>query len=533
MTPLVTFTGTGQLLRFVLRRDRVRLLVWVGVLAALMGISAASVVSLYSTPEALRSYAALAEGNTAIIIQAGPGHGLADDPTTGAVLMNESGIWMSIAVALMSLFMVTRQTRHEEETGRAELVRAAPVGRHAPAAAAMVGVLIANIAVAAAIAVSIIVQGFAVSGSVAFAASLVGAGMVFAGISLVCGQIASTARAATGLATATIGVSFVLRAVGDVGDGRLSWLSPIGWAQAIRAFADERWWVLLVPAAVTIGLVITADALTSRRDMGSGLVPQRPGRPEASPGLTGALGLAIRLQRGAVIAWASGMAVFGFFMGVVGNEADAILTDSPELADFFVAFGEGSLVDAFLAAVMLMLALAASGFTISAVLRLRTEETEGRVDPLLTAPLTRRAWMASHLTVATVGTVVIMVAGGLGMGTGYAIAASEPGRVLTLVGAALALVPAMLVLGGVTAALFGVLPRWTLAAWAVFAVALSIGLLGDVLRLPSTMQAISPFVHAPTLPGGDIDALAIAGLVAVTAALATLGLTGIRQRDLS
>lgn len=531
MTGFATFAGTGQLLRFVLRRDRVRLLIWVVVLSALMGISAASVVSLYGTPEALRNYATLAEGNTAIIVQAGPGHGL-DDPTTGAVLMNESGIWMFISVSVMSLFMITRHTRHEEESGRAELVRAAPVGRHAPAAAAMLGALIANAAVATAVAVSIVVQGFALAGSVAFASSLVGVGMVFAAISLVSGQIASSARAATGSAVAMIGVSFVLRAVGDVGDGRLSWMSPIGWAQAIRAFADERWWVLLIPAVATVGLVIAADALTSHRDMGGGLVPQRPGRPEASPGLRGAFGLALRLQRGAIIAWVGGIAVFGVFMGVVGNEADAILTDSPEMADFFAGFGDGSLTDAFLSAVMLLLALTASGFTISAVLRLRTEEGEGRVDALLTTPLTRRTWMASHLTIAASGTVVIMAVGGLAMGLGYAIAAGEPGRVLPLVWAGLALVPAMLVLGGIAAALFGVVPRWTLGVWAAFAVALAVGLLGDVLRLPSTLQGVSPFVHAPALPGGEVDALALAALVAVTAGLATLGLTGIGRRDL-
>lgn len=526
-----TLTGATALLRLVLRRDRVRLVVWATVIVGLVAVSAASVIRLYDTSESLASYAELVRGNAALTVQAGPGYGL-DEPTTGSVLMNEMSIWTIVAVALMSIFMVTRHTRAEEETGRAELLRAAPVGRHATAVAAVAGVLLANVVVGAGVALVLVVVGLGVAGALAFGAALVGAGMVFAGVALTAGQVASSARATNGAATAAVGAAFVLRAVGDVGDGRLSWLSPIGWAQAIRPYADERWWVLLLPLGATIGLVLAADALTSRRDLGGGLIPQRAGPPVASPGLGSSLGLAVRLHRAPVIGWCVGIAAIGFFYGVVAVEAEALLADNPEMADFFAQFGERSLTDAFLATSMLMLALIGSGATISAVLRLRGEEMAGRVDALLATPLPRQRWMLGHLAVASAGTVLVMVSGGLATGAGFATVTGEAEEMVRVTGAALVMIPAMLVLGGVTAALVGLLPRWSLVAWAGLALAAVVGLLGDVLDLPGWVRDLSPFGHVPSLPGGTFTLGPLIVLAGVAAALAAGGVAGIRHRDL-
>ena len=44
-------------------------------------------------------------------------------------------------VALMSMFIVGRHTRAEEQNGRSELIGAAPVGRFAPVTAALIVVV--------------------------------------------------------------------------------------------------------------------------------------------------------------------------------------------------------------------------------------------------------------------------------------------------------------------------------------------------------------------------------------------------------
>jgi ABC-2 type transport system permease protein len=529
-----TLTGTRQLLRLVLRRDRVRLAIWVLALAGLTAISTASVVSVYATPQDLASYAELIRGNTAMIVQSGPGYGL-DEPTVGAVLANEMSMWSVIAVALMSIFMVTRHTRAEEETERSELLRAGPIGRHAAAAAAMVGVLIANVAVAIGVVLAMLAYDMPTAGSLAFGAAMAAAGMVFAGLALVAGQVASSARAANGSAAAMVGVAFAFRAIGDVSDGALSWLSwlsPIGWAQAARPFADERWWVLAIPLASTVALVVAADWLTSRRDLGAGLIPQRPGPATAGPGLSSTFGLAVRLHRGSIIGWSVGLAAVGFFYGAVAVEAEVLLTENPEMADFFAQLGEGSLTDLFLATALLMLALIASGYTVSAVLRLRGEEADGRVDSLLSGPVPRRTWMGGHLLVAAVGSVIVIGAGGAATGIGFAVASGDGGEIGRLFGGALAMVPAMLVLGSVAAALFGVLPRWAMVAWAGVAVAVVVGLFAELMGLPQTVRDVSPFSHVPAVPAASIEIVPLVVLAAVAAVLAVVGVLGLERRDL-
>ena len=66
----------------------------------------------------------------------GPGYGTTNY-TLGAMMANELSVRGHAGDAIMSLLLVVRHTRAEEEDGRAELVRAGAVGRRAPLAAAL------------------------------------------------------------------------------------------------------------------------------------------------------------------------------------------------------------------------------------------------------------------------------------------------------------------------------------------------------------------------------------------------------------
>ena len=525
-------TGTRRLLWLVLRRDRFRIAMWMSGLVGLMAVSASSVVALYTTREDLEGYARTVRGNSALIIQAGPGYGL-DDPTLGAVVMNETAQWLFIAAAVMSVFMVVRHTRTEEEAERAELVRAAPVGRHAALASAILGTLIVNAAIAAGNVVALLAFGLPAAGSLAFGASMVGVGMVFAAVAAVAAQIASGSRAALAIAGGVIGVAFVLRAIGDVGNGVLSWASPIGWAQSIRPYADERWWVLLLPVVATMVLVLTARVLQDHRDYGSGLVAQRSGRTEAPDRLSSSLGLALRLQRGSFAGWAVGLGSLAFFYGLVADEAEQIIEDNPDMADFFAQLGVASVTDAFLSTEMLIMALFASGFTVSSVLRLRGEEVSGRVDPVLAAPVGRRRWAWSHLAVALVGTVALALVCGVAMGAGAALVLGEVARIGELTAAALVMVPAMWLLAGATMLVYGLLPRWSLAAWALLAWVFVAAMFGILLDLPQWLLNVSPFQHVPALPAASMSWLPIVVLTVIAAALLGAGLAALDRRDIA
>jgi ABC-2 type transport system permease protein len=526
--------GLGPAVRLVLRRDRLRIGLWVAGIVGLVVATAASITGVYSTTEDLERYARTVRGNSALIVQSGPGYGLNDpavEPTTGAVVMNEVGVWTILAVALMAVFMLVRHTRTEEETGRAETVRALPVGRHTQLAAAFLSVMLAGSLVAVGVAASLVAYDLPVAGSVAFALALVGAAAVFGAVAAVTAQVASGARAALGLAGAVIGVAFVVRAIGDVQGSVVTWFSPIGWAQGIRAYADERWWVLLLPVVATAGLLAVAVGLQSRRDLGAGLLVDRPGPSVAAPWLSTSLALAVRLQRASVLWWTFGIGVFAFFYGIVAEEAETIIEENPEMEEFFAQLGQGSITDAFLSTAMLIVALTATAFTVSSVLRLRSEEAAGRAEEVLATRVPRRRLVLASVLVAGVGTVVVMAVAGLAMGVGIALASADRSWLGPVLGAGLVMVPAAWVLGAVAVLAYGTSLRWSMLTWGLYAYVLVVGMLGTLLELPQWARNLSPFEHVPALPSEAMSWGPVLALTGIAGALTVAGIAVFRRRD--
>lgn len=524
--------GTGRLVRLAVHQDRVRFVLWLVGISAMVVISGSSLRSLYPDAQAIADYVSVSTGNPAIVAFSGPGYGFGD-PNIGVVLVNETALWGAMGAAFMSVFVLARLTRGEEDCGRTELVRSNVLGRHAPIAAATVVTVVMNAILVLLIGGGLVWVGYSPVGSFALAGQMGLVGAVFGGIAAMAAQIASSHRAALGIACSAIGVAFVLRAVGDVGNGVLSWGSPFGWGIGVRAFAGERWWTLALAAIATALAFATGIRLSTVRDLGSGLVPQRPGRPRATRWMRGPLGLAVRLQRGPVIGWTIGMALYGAAVGSIGNDIEDMLADNPQLADFIAQYTGATLTDAYFATVLGMMAMMVCGFAIATVLRMRTEETAGRCEPLLAGPVARERWMASHVLVAIVGSVLITVAGGLGIGVADAIVVDDAGEVPRMTVASLATLPAVLVVIGVSCAVFALVPRWTMTAWVLLAYITIAGVLGNTLDLPQWALDVSPLTHVPAAPAEAVTWLPVLALVAVGLAAVAAGVTGFRRRDVA
>jgi ABC-2 type transport system permease protein len=434
----------------------------------------------------------------------------------------------------MSLLLMVRNTRADEEAGRSELVGAEAVGRHAPIAAALLGAVVANLLTALLIALGLLGMGLDAGGSLAFGLATGAAGMVFAALAAVFAQVASTARAASGTTGLLLGLAFVIRMVGDSGSGTLSWASPLSWAQEIRSFGGDRWWTLLLPLAATVVLAPVAFALVSRRDHGQGLLAARPGPATAPAALSGPLGLAWRLQRGTMLGWGAAFVVLGVVTGAIAKDIGSVFGDNAELTDVLQKLGGTSgLVDAYLAATLGLLALVAAGYMIQAVLRIRAEETSLRAESVLATGVSRWRWAGAHLACALFGVAAIMVAGGIGMALGYGLRIGDLGGQLPrLIEASLLQVPAAWVLGGLAFALAGLLPRLVAIAWVVFGVYFALVELGGSVNLPDWVLDLSPFRHAPQFPASDPKALPLLALLVATLLLVVAGRIGLRRRDL-
>lgn len=526
---MTTLTGTIELTRSIVRRDRIRILVWIGSIVALAALTVSGIKGVFPTQAALNQTAAATQHNAAAIAFNGPAQGL---NTVGGQVAFQLGAVGMVMVALMSLFMIGRLTRGEEEAGRMELVRSLPVGGRAPAFAASLTVAAMSLAVGVLTTIALLAEGLPAAGSIVFGASFVLIGLFFGGVGVLAAQVTENTRVVYGVTGAVLGAAFLVRAVGDVGDGTVSWFSPIGIAQKARPFAGERWWPLLILLVATAVLVAVAGALAARRDLGAGLVAARPGRPTASPGLGHPIGLAFRLQRGVLLGWGVGALVGGSAYGWIGPTVDAFIGQNKALAELLAGAGGANLTDSYFAASLRLMGLVASGFAIQSALRLRSEETSKRAELVLATPVSRWRWAASHLTVAFAGSVVLLIVGGLATGVTYGLAGGDMKSVPRLLGAALVYAPPMWLMAGLAMALVGLAPRWAGVSWGILGACVVVGFLGAVLHLPDWLQNLSPFERVPQLPAASLTILPLVVITAIAAGFTLAGLAGLRRRDI-
>ncbi|MFF9346936.1 ABC transporter permease [Streptomyces sp. NPDC014734] len=518
-------TGTWTLLRLALRRDRLLIPIWVIALGGSFSSVGTSIASLYDTAARRAELAASMNGNSSVRALCGP---VFADSVGGLVSWRMACFGGALA-AVMSLIVVIRHTREEEETGRQEMLSSAMVGRRAPLTAALLVAVLTNTALALVIAVGMVGSGAGGTGAVALALAVAGTGVLFACTAATAAQFTESARLAKGLTATVIGGAFVLKAAGDAatddGSSVLTWLSPLGWAENVRAYAQTRWWVLLVMVAAIVVQAVLAYALAGRRDVGMSFLATRPGPAQGR--ISSASGLALRLQRGALTGWTLSFAVVGVVFGGLTHGAADLVGDNPQTREIFERMGgQTGLTDAFLAAMISMLGMVAALYIVASVLRLHGEETAGHAEPVLACGVGRLRWAAGHLVIAFGGAALIMVVGGLGLAVGYGH------RLPAVVGASLVQLPAIWLLGGVAVLLYGALPKAAAASWGVAGICLALGWIGPALNLPQPVMDMSPFTHLPKLPGGSgMEWGPVLALTAVTVALLGAGTAALRRRD--
>ncbi|WP_027661087.1 ABC transporter permease [Salinispora fenicalii] len=523
-----TVTGTGTLLRFMLRRDRIRFPAWTLGLGLLMGYFATALETFVESPADLEGLTAFS-GSPAGALFGGPGFGF-DDLTIERFLAGQYGLYVAIGAGLMGLLTVVRHTRAEERSGRAELIRANVVGRHAQLTAALV--LVATMATVVAILIGGLMasRGYDLGGSLLFGASVGAVALVFAGVAAVTVQLSEYPRAASSTAGALLGAAFVLRGLGDMaavqgsGASWLSWLSPVGWSQQTAPYVHDRWWPLAISLAVAVIAAAGGYALATRRDFGAGLVPPRPGPARAVAWLDGPLALAFRLHRASLIGWSVGLLAAGLAYGSFTEPLLDGFTDAPE--DMVAIMGGAeNLLDGYLGTMGLTMALAVGVYAVLAMQTLRAEETEGRAESVLATSVSRSAWIGSHLAVTAVGVPWLLLVAGAGMGVGAAVSTGDAGSFGGLLLGHVAHTPAVWLLLAAAAVLYAVAPRVLPLIWVVLGYGLIVGYFAPILEIPASAVWLSPFAHVGEHPLEEVSVVAVlvlTVLAAVTAQVARL-----------
>ncbi len=529
--------GTGRLLRLALRRDRFVLTAWVlGLTAFLAATTHMSVLGLPTQRDVVTETQFMAANPAMRLLSLSAG------ASVGAYAMSRSYLTAAILAAVMSALCVVRHTRQNED-GRAELLGAGVVGPSAGAAAAAILALGANVVLAPPLALAMIANGQPVAGSFAAGAAVAAVGVAFTGVAALTSQLSSTARGANGLAMAVVAVAFVLSGVGNMlGHADVSglvaysawptWLSPIGWGYEMRPFGGDHWWLLVLSVVLAAVLIVAAGRYAARRDLGRGVLPVQTGPAQASPRLLGPFGLAWRLQRTAFLSWLIALVGFGLIFGSVSGSAR---TMEGRAREWYQNMGGSShMLEAWFTSMTELAGMMVAIYALQVLLRMREEEVRGRLEPVLAGAVSRPLWATSQILVAALGAVVLLVGFAVAMAlTAGQVVGGTSGLLRDLTGAALAELPAVLVIIAAVLAFFALLPRRAVVvSWLLLVASILFSpVFGSSLRLPQWALNISPFTHQKA-PALEISVVAIIALLTVFVALVAAGLAAFRRRDL-
>ncbi|WP_211216748.1 ABC transporter permease [Paractinoplanes globisporus] len=490
---------------------------------------------------------ALLEPDTRIVVE-NPGMrvlGLVTGPHVGGYTLHRDALVLAVLAAMMSVLAVVRHTRQAEELGREEMLRAGAVGRYSSLMAAVIVALAANLVLAALLGLGMVVAGQPVAGSVIAGASIASVGIAFTGVAAVTAQLSSTARGATGLSSAALGLAFLLAALGNmlgtvdsaalrVTSAWPAWLSPIGWGQQMRPFADNLWWPLGLSLPATTVLFGMSVVLAGRRDVGRGLLPERRGAPHATPALSSPIGLVRRQQRAVLLGWAIGLLGFGLVFGALSAQIEGL---EGEATEWYAAFGgDAGLLGAYWASMMQIAGMAVAVYVVTLLLRLHHDEAQGMLESVLGTAVSRLRWLGAYAVNALVGATLLILVFATAMGvTGGQALGGTVSLLRDLFGAALVQLPAIGTLGAAVVVLITALPRWSVGlSWALTVFTIFAGpMFGPSLDLPTWLLDLSPFTHVPNAPAEAVGVGPILGLGLTCALLAVAGMSLLRRRNLT
>ena len=517
------FTGIGTLLKLALRRDRVRLGVWMAALTLMMVYAPNAIRLAYPGEEQRLARVNLLKTPAGMML-GGPMFGV-NETDLGVMMANELTLTLTIATSILAILTVIRHTRAEEENGSAELVLSSVVGRYARTAAALTLVGGVNAVLALTMTLAMASAGFAVVDTAAMSLGITGVAMVFGAVAAVTAQLWRQSRTASGAAMATLAVAALVRGAGDVIDNSgstLSWFSPIAWAQQMRPFVDLRWWPFGLLVIVTVGLLAVAAVLESRRQYDAGTIASTGERPDA-PAITGPLRLHLTLQRGQTIGWAVGL----FVAGLVFGSMTKALMDAAETNELIARLLSATGNDGIYTTMTQFLAAAATAYVSSVVLRVYTDEQNGLGEPVLAGAVSRWRWLLGAVGCALAGAAVLMFFAGLGNGLGAGLTLGEPGTIIRLTLAALAYLPALAVIASIAALAVALRSPWI--AWLAVTFVITALYLGALLRLPRWLIELSP-VGQTTVPS-EFPAMALLVMLVTATVLAAVARWIYRNRD--
>ncbi|WP_078552387.1 ABC transporter permease [Bacillus alkalicellulosilyticus] len=527
------FNQTGMMTQFVMRRDRIRLPIWLLSLTLLTFIITVSFTNLYQNEQERQAIAETMK-NPAMTAMLGQGYGL-DNYTLGAMMAHQMLLFTAIAVAIMSILLVTRHTRVDEEEGRVELVRSLPVGRLANVGATIIVFTGANVVLALVTGFGLYalqIESMDLNGSLLYGAALGATGLFFMAVTVLFAQLCENSRGTIGFSFAFLGLAYLIRAVGDVSQETLSWFSPLGWIIGTEVYVTNYWWPIWLTIGASLVLIFIALYLNSIRDLEASFFRSKPGRIHASALLLHPIGLALRLQRTSIIAWAIGMVVLGVSYGSVFGDLETFFSSNEVLVEMLAGVEGVSLTEQFLTMLSAVISMICTIPALLFMLKLKGEEKRQRTEHLLSRAVSRTSVIGSYLGISLVFGTLMLLFAIVGLWSAASAVMKDPISLGTMLQAGIIYIPAIAVMVGMAVVFIGFFPQLTSVVWIYLAYSFFVVYLGNMLQMPEWMAKLSPFGYVPQLPVEEMNLVSTSILVIVAITLIVLGCIGYQKRDI-
>ncbi|WP_127849192.1 ABC transporter permease [Lacticaseibacillus hulanensis] len=532
------FGKSGFLTRFYLGRDWRQILFWIIGLAGLMASAAAKFDGLYGTEKAMASISATLK-TPAMVSLFGP-FSSAGELNPAIIYAAEMMVFMGLFTAMMNIYFAVRNTRAEEDSGIAELISAHAIGKQSQLLAATLELIVINLLAGIIEALGLQTAGMtgsSLEGNWLFGLGLAAFGIMFGAFSLLVAQLVSSARSATMGSYLVLGILYVARMGTDVQNPDYTWFTIFGWIEKLSIYVDNNWLPLglMLIAAVLTGSV--SFAISNKRDVGAGVLPQRNGRQSASVFLAGPFSLVARLERTSIIVWLISLPLLGASYGSIFGTVGDILKTNPTMAKLIgsaaaAKAGQG-IVLSFAATLCIVFALVATIPALITVLKINGDEKKGYLEQVHARGISRLRVFASYTGISLITGTIGLLLGIIGMAVAGNSTMSHPIDLPRYLRAFVGYWPALIVAVGITLMLVAFLPRLQQLAWIIPIYGMFSLYLGPLIDLPDWTKNISPYGWVNNVPVKAIDWGTAGWMTALGAALIVIAYLGYRHRDLT
>lgn len=525
-------THSLRLARLILRRDRVRMLIWIVCLAGMCVIYGNVVPGMYQT-DAERAVMAETLKNPAMMAMMGPVYE-EGGYTAGALFSNMMLLWVALAAGIMNIFHVVRHTRQDEERGRIEVIRSLPVGRQSSLAAAIGTSLLLNTVLALVTGFGLFAlknESMGLNGSMVFGAAIGATGFAFAIATALFCQLCSSSATATSLSFGFLGLSYVLRAAGDMNSEVLACLTPLGLSVRVEAYTGNRWWPVWLMLGASALVMLLTFYLCGKRDMGEGLIPARPGRRFAAKSLLSPVGLALRLTRASVIIWGAALMLCGAAYGSIMGDYVSFFETNEMLSQIFAASGQSPSPEDIIGFLMMIMSILGVIPVLSFMLKARSQERGGYAENILSRAVSRNEQLSGYYVIALASSILMPLLVALGFWGACASVMDAPPTLWYFVKTALTYLPAIWFMLGVAMLLMAFLPKFTALVWAYIGYSFLAIYMGRIIDLPEWMSKLTPFSYILREPGADIPVTPLIVMALLFVAMSAAGFMGYRRRD--